>query len=110
MVYTEKEIELTLKLYSIAKVKKHDYKYQLSRIENNDDLLKNEFFYYDHIIKTVERWITYLERDEEELIKLRFFENYTSDYVSILLGYSSHSSIVKNCKRVIRKIKQKEIR
>ena len=108
MVYTEKEIELTLKLYSIAKVKKQDYKYQLSGIKRNDDLLKDDFFYYEHIVITVERWLTYLLTYEKELIKLRFFENYTSDYVSILLGYSSHSSIVKNCRKVIKKIKKKE--
>lgn len=106
--YNEKEIQTTLKLYTIAKIKANELihlKTTKSQLKDSD--INSHLSYYEHIITVVDKWLKEMTIDEKELIKLRFFDNLTLDAISIKLGYSNHTAVIKKCNEIIKKIKER---
>ena len=99
MYYSEKEIESTLEMYYISKIKVKEIKY-MSLKDLQEDLT-----YYSYIINKVERWFAFLENDEIEIIALRHDSSKTFSQIAYQLRYSNHSSAVKNYQKAIKKIK-----
>lgn len=103
MIYSVEEIELTLKLYSIAKL-------HIKELENNLYLKQNKeckkYFYYQHIVNVVDSWFEILFPDEVELLMMRIYSKKTFDFISIQLGYANHSSVIRKYKQIILKIKK----
>lgn len=103
MFYSKEEVELTLKLYSIAKV-------HLNELENRNlncschDQVDILYFHYYFIVHTVDKWKNKLYPDELEIIDLRVFQKKAYDNISIRLGYANHSSVIKKYKHIINKI------
>lgn len=99
MHVTIKEIEHLLYLYPIAKKKhlenlsiiKQDV-YTLKSVINKS---KEEDILYSEIVKKVEIYLSFLSEDEYNLIKMRYFENYNYEQISIKANYSNHSSVLK---------------
>lgn len=111
MSYTLDEVELMLTLYPIAKIHLNEIEIT-KQIHNGEKLSKYEKHskdYYSFVICIVDYWLNYLFPDEVEIIKLRVFNKLTFDYISIQLGYSNHSSIVRKYKSILNKISQLEV-
>lgn len=106
--YNEKEIETTLRLYTTAKIKVNEL-LQFKSSTKGTAISEVELYliYYKLIIVTVEKWIKEMSMDEAELIKLRFFDNLTFDAISIKLGYSNHSAVLKKNNEIIKRIKKR---
>ena len=91
--------------YSIAKL--HiDNLNQAIQFKELNDLEKNEYVFYSHIVSKVNYWLKELLPDELEIISLRNFENKTFDLISIHVGYANHSSIVRKYKSIINKVRK----
>lgn len=109
MSYSTNEIELTLNFYSIAilqlKTLGQDkiLKNNLSTIENNS------IFYYSHLIKLVDFWLSHLLPDEVEIIESRIFKKKTFDLIAIELGYANHSSVVRKYQSIIHKLSEIDV-
>lgn len=111
MTYTLDEVELMLTLYPIAKIHLNEIE-MIKQIHNEEGLPKHEKYskdYYSFIICIVDYWLNYLFPDEIEIVTLRIFKKMTFDYISIQLGYSNHSSIVRKYRNILNKICQLEI-
>ena len=111
MLYSKEEIELTLKLYSVAKI----HLIEIEReeqfcIEKKEKGESNIFNYYSHIVFLVDSWLELLFPDEIEILKLRVFNRQTFDNISIKLGYANHSSVVRKYEKIIYKIGDSEVR
>lgn len=112
MSYTLDEVELMLTLYPIAKIHLNEIE-MIKQIRNGEKLSKYEKHskdYYSYIICIVDYWLNYLFPDEVEIVRLRVFNKLTFDYISIQLGYSNHSSIVRKYKSILKKISQFEVK
>lgn len=105
MFYSKEEIELTLKLYSIAKIHLNQLERDKIRYSDiNTTYLNDDYFYYSHIVCLVDSWLNFLLQDEVDIINLRIFNKKSYDYIASQLGYANHSSIVRKFKGIIRKI------
>lgn len=105
MRYTIEEIELTLKLYPISKIR-------LCKLSNDcsNDSVKKEILYYSFIVEKVEFWMSKLLPYEKEIINLRIVRKRSFDYISIQFGYANHSSLVRKYNDVLKKIYLVEIK
>lgn len=108
MAYTYEEIELTLRMYSIAK--QHLYEMNTQKAIGNQNEIDNESIYcfYAYIVHLVDSWIKQLFPDEILILKMRIFDKKTFDYISIQIGYANHSSVIRKYKDIITKIKNME--
>ncbi|MCR1961044.1 hypothetical protein CWE04_08065 [Thomasclavelia cocleata] len=104
MIYSFDEIELTLKMYPIAKnhLLELEQSFNLSNFQT--DFSRN-YYYYSYIVDKVNLWIDNLLPDEKEVIMRRIFLKQTFDYISIQLGYANHSSVDRKYKKIINKIR-----
>ena len=100
MYYSEKEIESTLEMYYISKIKVKEIKYMSLKY------LQEDITYYSYIINKVERWFAFLENDEIEILALRHGSSKTFSQIAYQLRYSNHSSVVKKYHKAIKKIKE----
>lgn len=101
MKYSLEEIELTLKLYPIAKI--HVKELDNVRLLSSNEYC-SEYNYYSHIIEIVDLWLERLYPDEIELLMLRICLKKTFDNIAVQLGYANHSSVVRKYKQIIFKI------
>lgn len=95
-------------MYSIAKLKYNDLSYLLYG-KNNSISLRENYYFYNHIVLHVENWIKLLEKDEVELISLRYFQNFSLEDIAIKLGYANHSSVIYKLNIIIKKIERSDI-
>lgn len=102
MEHTENEIRNTLLLYTTAQVK-------MKELKHRGQEEKSEYLYYDHIITLVERWLEGLEDEERELLQLRYFKQYNYDHIAMIMRYANHSSVSRQCKKIIQTIRRKEM-
>ncbi|MGN8809597.1 hypothetical protein ACTNED_10080 [Absicoccus porci] len=103
--FSRNEIKFILKMYPIAKSKVKQLNYHLYRDKNNDNLLRFVNF-YNLIIETVEIWLNGLSLDENEIIKMRYFKNYSLDMIAIYLGYANHSTILYKDNKILSKLER----
>lgn len=98
--YSTTEIEHTLYLFPFAKVKIAE----LERELNKDIKSSLEYNHYLFIVKVSEFWLSKCEIDEGEIIRMRFFEKRSFDYISIQLGYKNHSSIIRKTNEILKRL------
>ncbi len=111
MFYSREEVELTLSLYSIAKVHLNDLerKQLINGESNTTNFEKNCYHYYSYIINIVHSWINTLLPDEAEIIQKRIIDKNTFDFIAIQLGYANHSSVIRKNKNILNKLSLQEI-
>lgn len=103
----KKEIVFFLNMYSISKDKIIQYNYLLHALKN-DTRLTQEYTFYQFIIEHAEKWINYLETDEQLLIKYRFINEMTFDDIAIQLNYANHGNVIHKYNHILRKIERRE--
>lgn len=99
--YSAKEIEVLFHLYPIATLK---LKELTIKKEELSDIQKNVVIHYKYIIKFVDDILKTLPNDELEIIKMRYFKNYSFDDIAIQLGYRNHSSVIRKKNSIIKQI------
>lgn len=111
MSYSREEIELTLRLYSIAKLHLNELERKLLINAEDDisDFEKSSYHYYSYIINLVHSWINDLLPDEAEIIQQRIIDKQTFDFIAIQLGYANHSSVVRKYKNILKKMSLAEV-
>ena len=98
--YTTSEVEHTLYLFPFAKYRIKEYeRYRKERLISH-----TIYNHYLFIIEISDKWLSCCTYDEIEIIKLRYFENKSYDYISIRLGYKNHSSVIRKSNSIIRKM------
>lgn len=102
MIYSCEEIELTLKLAYYAKIHLNEIERNIQF--NNGKMQDEDYIFYSHIIRITNKWINLLFPDEKEIIILRIFEKKTYNMISVEIGYSNHSSIIRKYKKILYKI------
>lgn len=108
MDFKGKEIKFFLKMYPIAKVKCTQLNHHLYKGRNNSTLVRYLHF-YELIVEKVETWLKKLTIDEQEVINLRYFKDYSLDKIAICLGYANHSTILYKDKKILKKIERSEL-
>lgn len=103
MCFKRNEISFFFKMYPIAKVKCTQLDYQLYKDKNNPILLRY-YQFYNFIIRKVEKWLQKLSPDEQEIVEMRYFKNYSLEKIAINLGYANHSAILYKDKIILRKL------
>lgn len=104
----QKEIELILSLYPIAKIRHIEIQETLAKrqsMELKKEIIKKDNFYLE-IIQTVDEWSNNLSQDELILIDYRYFRGYNYQTIADRTNYSSHSSVLKILKKLIKKIEK----
>ena len=77
---------------------------QFSNITNNRiSILKMDYFVYEYIVNLVEKWLSFLYIDEQEIIELRFFKRLNYNQIAIKLNYSNHSCALKKTEAIVEK-------
>lgn len=94
-------------MYSIAKLKNDDISYLLYG-KNDNSSLKEDYCFYKYIVLHVEKWLKKLEKDEIEIISLRYFQNWSLENIAIKLGYANHSSVIYKLNMIIKKIERRD--
>ncbi len=111
MFYSREEVELTLNLYSIAKL--HLNELERNKLINSEskfsDFDMNCYHYYSFIIKIVNSWVNNLLPDEIEIIQKRIVDKNTFDKIAVQLGYANHSSVIRKYKSILDKLSTSEI-
>lgn len=108
MKYSCKEIECTLALYMIAKIKNLEITDDLAHCDSETkrkDLISDKM-YYERIILTVDHWMSLLYDDEKLLINLRYFKSISLENISIKLNYAGHSGVLKKIHKIIQKLEE----
>lgn len=100
--YTLNEIEHTLYLYPIAKIKVKEIEMGNQKTTSGSIKLHHYLF----ITRISEYWLSTCKNDEIEIIQLRFFEHKSYDYISIQLGYKNHSSVIRKINTILKKISE----
>lgn len=98
--YTLTEVEYTLYLYPIAKLKSKEFKKDI-KLELNNNIT---YHHYSFIVNISEYWMSKCTKDEIEIIRMRFFKHKNYDFISIHLGYKNHSSIIRKFNNIIKKL------
>lgn len=103
------EITYLLYLYPIAKTRFAEIKevinfskYATTCNKTHMDNLQ----FYQFLIKQVDLWLNHLYSDEKRIIELYYFQNLSSERTALLLNYSDHSSVLKKCNHIIKKIEK----
>ena len=94
-------------MYPIAKVKCTQLNHHLYKDRNNSTLVRYLHF-YELIVEKVETWLKKLTIDEQEVINLRYFNDYSLDKIAICLGYANQSTILYKDKKILKKIERGE--
>jgi predicted CopG family antitoxin len=108
MYKTNKEIELILSLYPIAK-KKHLEIQEILKLNHSNEITKQimiEDNFYIKLIEMVEDWLKYLTKEEIKFIDYRFFHDYSLQTIANKTNYSNHSSIIKKIDKLVKKIEE----
>lgn len=108
MFYSKEEVELTLNLYSIAKLHLREIDIKLQRNQNDNAVNYSYYTYYSHLVRIVDLWTEMLLPDEIQLLELRAHYKKTFNYISIQLGYANHSSVIRKYRSIIYKISSLE--
>lgn len=106
MWLSQKEIECFLYLYPFAK--KHYIEKSFMFMNSTYFLEKqnsqNQFYLY--IIDKVNHWLEIMDKSEIELIKLRYFQNYSLCQIAYKVNYSNHSAVIKRIHHILKKIEK----
>lgn len=108
MRINQKEIELILSLYPIAKIRHVELQEVIVRTQSaglKAGIMEKDDFYLK-VIKTVDEWAGYLTQEELILIDYRYFRGYNYQSIADETNYSNHSSVLKIIRKIIKKIER----
>lgn len=108
MRINQKEIEIILSLYPIAKTRHVELQEVLVRTQSAElkaEIMEKDDFYIK-VIKTVDEWTNCLTQEELILIDYRYFRGYNYQIIANETNYSNHSSVLKIIKKIIKKIER----
>ena len=103
MFYSPREVECQLTMYPYSQKKLRHLEY-LNHGNRLTDCQREELVFYTYIVGQVEQWVISLSPDERDIIRYRCFENMKFDYISVLLRYSNHSSVIRKYYKIIDQI------
>lgn len=111
MRINQKEIEIILSLYPIAKTRHVELQEVLVKTQSAElkaEIMEKDDF-YTKVIKTVDEWTNCLTQEELILIDYRYFRGYNYQIIANETNYSNHSSVLKIIKKIIKKNRKKFI-
>lgn len=108
MRINQKEIEIILSLYPIAKTRHVELQEVLVKTQSAElkaEIMEKDDF-YTKVIKTVDEWTNCLTQEELILIDYRYFRGYNYQIIANETNYSNHSSVLKIIKKIIKEIER----
>lgn len=95
--YSIEEIELTFKMYPIAKQKIQFNHYQAI-------LCEEEVVYYTYITNQVSIWLDFLNYEEQKIIDNRCFQGKTFKQIAFRFHYADHSVVLRRYRSILNKV------
>lgn len=108
MHINQKEIELILSLYPIAKIRHGELQEVMVRTKSDElkaGIMEKDDFYLK-VIKTVDEWTGCLTQEELILIDYRYFRGYNYQIIANETNYSNHSSVLKILRKLVKRIEK----